>query len=874
MKPLYYLWLALCLLVLTVPARSQTSILDAQVSFKEQTKPIYFFLAGIESAADITFSYGKEVPVERSFSMTAGKRSIREHLEAMFRNDSLDYIVRARKILIVSRTSSSPKTIPEQTIRGQIFDLDSKTPLIGVNILLGSEGPTRGTITDEQGYFRFENVPVGRHELKCSYIGYEPESRSNIVLASGKEFLVHIEMEESITALEEVRITSLSNKSKPINDLTVISGRSFSAYEVENYPGSISDISRVAVSFPGVVSPNDGQNHIIIRGNSPKGLQWRLEGIEIPNLNHFSDIGASGGGVNVVSSHMLASSDFLTGAFPAEYGNALSGVFDLRLRTGNNEKHEQTFQIGLLGTEVMVEGPISKKSNTTYIAQYRYSTLKLIQKFGVDLQSVPDFQDLSFKIYHPTKKLGVFSFFGIGGLSHEEGTSGYVMNSNTATLGLSNNYTFNEKTFLRSVVAFSGWNYTWDQEANIGSAEIPINRDWNTNVIDYTLKGSLVLNHKFNTRHKIKAGIIYEMALNDSYMGWFSDTLFNWYNDPNHPDFQDLKYDHEYVNSQAQASTLQTFINWKYRISDALSLNMGTHFIQFYLNNNFSIEPRVGLQWIANPRHIFSAGYGIHSRKESLTLYSGNFTTHDGVVIHPNKDLELAKSKHYVLGYSFLATELLHLKTEIYYQDLYDIPAYPFPPYFSTLNFDFGFEGNVLTNYGTGYNTGIEVSLEKYMARGYHFMLNGSLYESKYFNKLGEKLDTKYNGNYATNGLFGKEFKLGKGKQNTLSFFTRYILVGGIRSLPIDEQASQERGYSVRYWDDGFSVKNSDYFRVDLLVKFRRNKPGYTSEWSVDLLNILNRQNVLTEYWDHGSNELREEYQNPTIAIISYRIQF
>jgi len=853
---------------------SQHSILEQEVSFKEQTAPIQFFLAGIEGATNITFSYGKDVPVNRTHSMTEGKRSIREHLDAMFSNDSLKYVERGNKILIVPDTKSANNRIPKQTLRGRVLDLDSKTPLIGVNIILGSEGPQRGTITDEEGYFRFEDVPVGRHELTCSYIGYEPEIHSNLVLASGKEFVVNVEMEESVTALDEVRITSISNKSKPINDLTVISGRSFTAYEVDNYPGSISDISRAAVSFPGVVSPNDGQNHIIIRGNSPKGLQWRLEGIEIPNLNHFSDIGASGGGVNVVSSHMLASSDFLSGAFPAEYGNALSGVFDLRLRTGNNEKHEQTFQIGLLGTELMVEGPLKKSSNTTYIAQYRYSTLKLIEKLGLDLESVPDFQDLSFKIYHPTKKLGVFSFFGIGGLSHEEGDSGYDWDSNTATVGLSNNYTFNSKTFLRSVLAFSAWSYYWDDEANIGSAEIPINRVWKTSVTDYTLKGSFVLNHKFNPKHKIKAGIIYEMAYNDSYMGWYSDTLYNWYNDSSNPGYHNLNYEHEYVNSTENAATLQTFVNWKYRISDALSLNTGAHFIQFYLNNNYSIEPRIGLQWKAHPRHIFSAGFGIHSRKESLTLYSGNYTTHLGNVIHPNRDLELAKARHYILGYNFLATELLHLKTEVYYQDLYDIPAYPFPPYFSTLNFDYGFEGNILSNYGTGYNTGIEVSLEKYMSRGYYFMLNGSLYESKYYNKLGEKLDTKYNGNYASNGVFGKEFRLGKGKQNTLSFSTRYILVGGMRTLPIDEQASQERGYSVRYLDDGFSVKNSDYFRLDLLLKFRRNKPGYTSEWSIDVLNLLNRQNVLTEYWDQRSNEMMEEYQNPTIAIVSYRIQF
>ncbi|MCK4749275.1 MAG: TonB-dependent receptor plug domain-containing protein, partial [Bacteroidales bacterium] len=594
-------------------------------------------------------------------------------------------------------------------------------------------------------------------------------------------------MEESVFSISEVKVTYNRDRSKPINELAVVSGRSFSAYELENYPGSLTDISRAAVSFPGVVSPNDGQNHIMIRGNSPKGLQWRLEGIEIPNLNHFSDIGASGGGVNVVSSHMLAGSDFLTGAFPAEYGNALSGVFDLRMRSGNNEKHEKTFQIGLLGLEGMVEGPMIRSTNTTYIAQYRYSTLKLIQKIGVDLESVPDFQDLSFKIYHPTRKLGVFSLFGIAGLSHETGTSGYESNSDMATLGVTNSYTVNPKTFVRTVLAVSGRTISWDSEANIGTVETPINRIWDTKIFDYTAKGSVTLNRKINNRHKLKAGIIYEMAWNESYLGWYSDTLFNWFSDPNHSGYQTQEYGHTYVDANEHAGTLETFVNWKYRIGESVTLNTGAHFIQFYLNNNYSIEPRLGFQWNVHPRHTFSAGFGIHSRKESMTLYTGELALHDGTVISPNRNLELSKARHYVLGYNYRITDLIHLKAEAYYQDLYDIPAYPFPPYFSTLNFDYGFEGNVLTNYGTGYNTGIELSLEKYMSNGFHFMLNGTVYDSKYETKLGELLHTKYNGTYASNGVIGKEFRVGEGKQHTIGISSRFILAGGMRHMPVDE---------------------------------------------------------------------------------------
>jgi len=855
------------------PVFSQTPILDRKVAFPEQTTTVRELLGELSKAGSFTFSYGKEVPLDKQVHVTEKSESIRTHLDEIFQGDSLSYIEKGKKILIVPSHQLTPKIVPQQTIKGRIVDLDSKIPLVGVNVVLGSEGPLTGAITDEQGYFRFEEVPIGRHDLQCSYVGYEPQIISNFLVTSGKEQVFNMEMEESVIDLEEVKVLSKDYQSKPINELTMVSGRSFSAYEVENIPGSFSDISRAALSFPGVVSTNDGQNHMVIRGNSPKGLQWRLEGIELPNLNHFAEVGASGGGVNVISNNMLASSDFLTGAFTAEYGNALSGVFDLRLRTGNNEKHEQTIQVGLIGTEVMAEGPISKSSNTTYIAQYRYSTLKLIQKLGANLASVPDFQDLSFKIYHPTKKMGVFSLFGIGGLSHEEGESGYIWNSNMATMGLSNTYSINSKTFIKSVIAFSGRKYTWDEEYNMGSSETPINQAWNSDISDYTVKGSIALNRKINSKHKLKAGIIYEMAYNDSYMGWYSDTLFNWYSDPNHPGFGTLEFTNYLVDSKQNAATLQTFLNWKYRITDGLTLNTGAHFLQFYLNNNYSIEPRVSMQWEMHPRHILSAGFGIHSRKESMTLYTGEKTLFDGAVIQPNINLELSKAQHYVLGYHMLISDHIHLKAEAYYQYLYDIPAYPFPPYYSSINFDYGFEGNVLTNYGTAYNKGIEMTLEKYLSRGYHFILNGTLYESKYRTKKGDLLHTKYDGSYASNGLIGREFRVGKGKQNSIVISTRYILIGGMRYLPINREQSLAEGRQVRYWDDGFSEKADDYFRIDLQFKFRRNKPRYTAEWSVDMMNLSNRQNMLVEYWDSSIRDFSVEYQNPILVFINYRIQ-
>ena len=369
-------------------------------------------------------------------------------------------------------------------------------------------------------------------------------------------------------------------------------------------------------------------------------------------------------------------------------------------------------------------------------------------------ENVPDFQDLTFKIYHPTKKWGVFSIFGIGGISKEVGTSGYVMRTNMGTLGISNTYTVNIKTFLKSIVAISGLTYSWDDEYNIGTEESPIDRVNKTKVLDYSAKASFTVNRKLNAQNKLKLGIVYDHSLNDSYMGWHSDTLFNWNEDPSNPDFQNIQYEYNNLDNKYDAGTIQTFLNWTYRITRKMTLNSGIHYLHFFLNNSQSLEPRLGFEWRIHPQHILSAGFGVHSRKESMTMYAGNLTLHDGTVIQPNMQLDLAKARHYVLGYRYLIGEYLQIKAEAYYQSLYDIPAFAFPPYLSTVNFDYGFEDDVLDNYGTAYNKGVELTLDKQLSRGFHFLLSGTLYDSKYIDKLGQVLHTKYDGRYGSNGIF------------------------------------------------------------------------------------------------------------------------
>src|SRR6186713_1424522 len=309
-----------------------------------------------------------------------------------------------------------------QQFRGTVTDQVLQQPLAGATITISSLG--KSVMTDEAGVFRFSNIPVGSYRITISYAGFKEGVLENIAVNSGKATVINISLEAIVHTEAAVIIKAGSKKNKPLNDMSAVSARAFTVEETQKYAAAVNDPLRMATGFAGVFAADDGNNSIVIRGNSPTGLLWRMEGMDIPNPNHFGTPGNSGGGISILSSQLLSNSDFVTAAFAAEYGNALSGVFDLRLRKGNNEKREYTVQAGVLGLNVAAEGPFSKKYKGSYLVNYRYSTLELLDKIGVGITDggVTRFQDLSYNIYLPTTKAGNFSLFGFAGLSSQDYT--------------------------------------------------------------------------------------------------------------------------------------------------------------------------------------------------------------------------------------------------------------------------------------------------------------------------------------------------------------------------------------------------------------------------------------------------------------------
>lgn len=775
-------------------------------------------------------------------------------------------------LLVTSFISKPYSQSLSQTIRGTVIDKITHTPLFGANIIIIDSNPLAGAASDLNGEFRISKVPVGKHSLRITYLGYKERIIPNVVVNSGKELVITIELEENVVLNKEVVISAEGNKARTLNEMATVSTRTFSVEETQKFAAAVNDPARMASSFAGVSSSDDGNNTITIRGNSPAGLQWKMEGIEIPNPNHFVAPGASGGGISILSSQTMANSDFMTGAFAAEYGNALSGIFDIRLRKGNNEKSEYTLQAGFLGIDAAAEGPLAKGYQGSYLVNYRYSTLSILDKLGVQVgDGTNDFQDLSYNVFLPTKKAGNFTLFGFGGLSTslfeaerdsakwEESYQRYdsKFTSNTGVAGLTHSIILGKNTWLKSAAAFSG-NEIGFKESRLNNAYIAEerNRQFAGNY-KFTVTSSL--NHKINSRHNIRTGFIFNSLA--------FDVDYNVYE-------QDLNAVQQTINESGNTSSIQLFAQSNYHLSEKFILNSGVHYFLLNLNNTYSIEPRLSLKYEINTLQSLTLGYGLHSQMQPLGVY---FAKND-LSVKPNSDLEMSQSHHVVLGYDRMLAENLRLKAEVYYQSLFNIPVSSDTlNSFSMVNVSEDYITDPLKNDGTGTNYGLEVTIEQFLKRDFYFLLATSLYDSKYKGSDKVERNTRFNGNYGITLTGGKEIVTGaKWKNRVLGFNLKTIYRGGFRGTPVDLQASQALpGQGAVYIDsEAFSIQYPDYFRADVRISLKRNRKSSTQTLALDIQNVTNRKNIYGKFYDSESGKIKTYYQTSLIPILSYKIEF
>lgn len=761
-----------------------------------------------------------------------------------------------------------------KALKGRVIDSDTKQPLPGINIVLLNTPVFTATTSNNDGYFRFDLLKAGRYQVKFSMVGYHDAVLSNIAVTSGKETILNVEMHEKVADIQEVVITAKRDKTRANNEFAPISARSFSMEETKRYSGTFNDPARMVQTFPGVISANDENNAIVVRGNSPRGILWRLEGVEIPNPNHFAGSeAASGGGVAMLSANMLGKTDFLSGAFPAEYGNALSGVMDLNYRKGNNEKHEITLQAGILGAEVALEGPFSHKSKASYLVNYRYSTLELFALMGFQIGGdiTPKYQDLSFNLSFPTKRAGTFTFFGLGGMSSLGTTvqkdttkwqslqdkSSDNMHYYMGTAGITHLLLPDAKTYIKTTLSLS---YT-----NSGNHTDTFTTQLNPTTIAeekylyYYARLAVMLNRKIDSKNLLRSGIYY------------TGTFYNLRN-------KDFNFTTQQLETRVQGNgnthLLQAYWQWKHRFSESLSITSGLHFTYFFLNKKAALEPRANVEWKPAFNHSLSVGVGLHNRTDAISAYISNVETPGGLR-SANMNLNMSKAVHAVLGYDFIFLKDFRLHAETYFQYLFQVPAgRDSNAWYAIVNENDGFVSFPLTNKGKGMNYGLELTVEKFFTQNYFFLVTTSLFNSRYAATDGVWRNTAYNGNYVLNVLGGKEFILGKQKINIIGVNTKILYRGGMRITPIDLEASRAQQQTIYNHNQAFSEKLPDYLRVDFGAYFRRNKKRWSWILSVDIQNVINRKNVAQKVYDPQKDNIRIIRNLGIVPVISWKVEF
>lgn len=788
-------------------------------------------------------------------------------------------IMRLKMWLCLSLLYSFHAYAQTQTIRGTVIDKHSEMPLIGVAVVVQSMDD-KVTETDLDGNFVIEDVPVGRVNLLFTSVQMKPVSLTNVQLLTGKELVLNITMEDDVEMLETVVLTTKNKRRPPKNVQALVSSRQVAMEEVNKYAGSLNDVSRMVMNFAGVAQTNDSNNDIVIRGNSPKGLLWRLNGLDIPNPNHFGSGGATGGPVSMLNSNMLANSDFYMSAFVPEYGNATSGVFDLKLRKGNVFQHEFLGQVGVNGFEFMAEGPIQSEKSS-YLVSYRYSLLGVASAIGLSFgtgRAVPNYQDLTFNFHLPVGEKGRLSIWGMGGKSDihfEKGDDDntYVdrettSQSQTGVVGINYRHQWTDHTFSESVLGVSGIQSEDRQfdksdahtRANNGSEDY-YKSDFQRRNIEWV--NSLKVKLAKGSHLKAVARVKYQQSIHKE---WNTpDVLFK----------QTSNLDKGFMTAQTAVSFFKKWTN-------AWRTTIGFNSQYFSGNEKVTFEPRISTSYDLNKSQSLNLGYGYHTQQPDLGFLS--FLKPDGTPY--NESLDFTRSHHGVLGYQWVLSQGWRLKLETYFQYITNAtiavvdPTNDYTKVFSGLNndsfsvrsADFRTPKN-LTDGGKGRNYGVELTLEKFLDKGFYFLATTSLFKSEFKAQDNMWRNTVFANNHVSNLSVGKEFAISERRKLTIDLKGTYA--GGLRRIPIHTDkanfTSANNGYD---FGNAYNQQIDDYYRADLRIGYKLEKETVSQEWAIDIRNVTNRKNIFSIHTDPNTQKDDITYQQGIFPVGVYRIYF
>ncbi|WP_080903988.1 TonB-dependent receptor [Parabacteroides sp. Marseille-P3160] len=841
---------------------------DNTISIENKSISIKEAFLEIEKQTEYSIAYEQlGTDLDKRLFLSFKGEKIDKVISQILKGTDLTYKIRGYHIIVSKKKKEDKKEERKpitQTVKGIVIDefTEQSIPYASVEIL---GHPEFGSICDSLGYFTIRNVPVSRYNIQASNLGFDSKVVREVLVTSAKEVVLKISLNANMHMLDEVVVFPHVDKEGTINPMALAGGRTLTVEEASRFAGGFDDPARLVSSFAGVTS-GVNTNALTIRGNSPQFTQWRMEGVEIPNPTHYADMTGLGGGLlSGLSSNVLGNSDFYNGAFPAEYTNALAGVFDIQMRTGNRDSHEHSFQVGLWGLDLASEGPISEKNRSSYLFNYRYSFSGISDAINGTEEGL-DYQDLAFKLNFPTKKAGTFSIWGLGLhdkiLQKEESdstkweyTSDKQRSDNRFTKGMSgigHKIYLNNNSYLKSslAVTYSKVHALVDQIDD--KLEFHRMADMKNSYTDVILNS--YINKTFSERHTNRTG--------------FSLTRLSYDLDFNLSDkagiYEPMR---QIAKGDGSVYVFSAFSNSVFKLTPNVDASIGLASQYFSLNKNWTLEPRASIKWKLPQNQSIALAYGLNATRERLDYYYVKLNNQ-----YVNKNVDFSKAHHFSLSYSKRLSDNLFLKIEPYYQDLYNVPVEPNTS-FSILNYNAYGLDKKLVNDGKGRNYGVDLTMERYLNQGWYALLTGSLFKSEY--KGGDNIwrNTRMDQRFVITGLVGKEWTFGKSNHKTFSANIRLTYQGGNRYTPIDETESQNSQGVEQIDTKAFSLRLPNSFTTDLTLRYHVNKKKISHEFSFMILNANGFKQTGYVY-NLETNSVEKKRLAPIVPSISWKIYF
>lgn len=719
------------------------------------------------------------------------------------------------------------------SLAGQITDAKTSELLIGATVRI--EGTELGSVTDINGNYVINNIPTKSYNLKASYIGYTDQTKYNVVIRSEGNYDINFELDESVSELTEVVVTA--NPFEKLEE-TPLSIQKLSQEEVASYPGGNNDIAKVIQSLPGVSGSVAGfRNDVIIRGGAPNENVYYLDGVEIPNINHFSTQGSAGGPVGLLNVSFFEGVSLTSSSFGAQYDNVLSGVLQFDQRKGNSREFVGNVRVGASESALTVEGPLFKKdkeqSNTTFIASVRRSYLQFLFK-AIGLPFLPDYWDYQYKVNHKIDDLNEIMITGVGSIDDfaVNQLDGYdpeqqaiqdqvpVIRQRSNTAGITWKRRFEDKTgFMQTTLSTNMLQNTFYRyEDNINETGLYFQNDSREQEVKLRYRvtkfmGAWTTSYGFSVQNVDYSNTTQDLVNNFSY-----NTNLNFYRYGLH------------VQTSAKFNNDRLGVSLGLRTDGNNFMNSGNEIYR-------TLSPRGALsyQLTENGKWTANLSAGRYFKIPPYTILG--FQNNAGIEINANT--RYIRSDHLVGGLEYLINKTSRLTVEGFLK-LYDHYPVSITDSVSLANKGAGFEvlGNEpVSSAGRGRTYGLEVLYQQKFNGKYYAIVSYTYYKSQFtgFDRNDFSPST-WDNRHLLSLTAGYKFK------KNWEISSRYRFLGEAPYAPTDQDATLANYPAIiKDYSKIGEVRYDPFSQLDLRIDKKWNFKKISLDLFLDIQNILNQ---------------------------------